>query len=61
MEGLAAISLARNVLQFAEFAIKLLTASGELYAKADLDSNVKFQESIQRIRAIKSVMSESEI
>jgi hypothetical protein len=33
MEVLAAVALAGNVLQFAEFGIKLLTTSGELYAK----------------------------
>ena len=52
MEALAAIALAGNVLQFAEFAIKLLTASGELYAKEELNSSVKIQESIRRICAI---------
>jgi hypothetical protein len=52
MKALAAIALAGNVLQFAEFAIKLLTASGELFAKEDLTSNVAIQASIQRIRAI---------
>jgi hypothetical protein len=52
MEALAAVALAGNVLQFAEFAIKLLTSSSELYNKGDLDSNARVLESIQRIRAI---------
>ena len=52
MEALAAVALAGNVLQFAGFAIKLLTSSGELYDKGDLNSNTRIQESIQRICAI---------
>lgn len=52
MEALTAVALAGNVLQFAEFAIKLLTSSGELYNKGDLNSNTRIQESIQRICAI---------
>lgn len=52
MEALAAVALAGNVLQFAEFGIKLLTASGELYGREDLTSNARIQESIDRIRAI---------
>jgi hypothetical protein len=52
MEALAAAALAGNVLQFPEFGIKLLTTSGELYAKGDLDTNASIKESIDRICAM---------
>jgi hypothetical protein len=52
MEALAAIALAGNVLQFAEFVTKLLTSAGELYDKKDLTSNVRIQESIERIQGL---------
>ncbi|KAK0742049.1 hypothetical protein B0T21DRAFT_123811 [Apiosordaria backusii] len=52
MDALAAIALSGNILQFVEFAIKLLRSSGELYSKGDLTRNATIQESISRIREI---------
>lgn len=52
MEALAAVALAGNMLQFAEFGIKVLTTFGELYGKEDLNSSARIQESIDWIRSM---------
>ncbi|KAK4170920.1 hypothetical protein QBC36DRAFT_109837 [Triangularia setosa] len=52
MDALAAIALSGNILQFVEFAIKLLRSSAELYSKEDLVKHATIRESISRMRDI---------
>ncbi|KAK4205062.1 hypothetical protein QBC40DRAFT_65709 [Triangularia verruculosa] len=52
MEVLAAIALSGNILQFAEFGIKLLRSSAELYSKEELGDVEILKGSITRMRSI---------